>query len=62
MWLELTQQANNQAVWVNTDLVTHVISADATNERAGSKLVLLNSAEIVVKESLDRIMERLQLG
>lgn len=62
MWLELAQSANNQAICVNTDLVTHIVSADPIDERSGGKLVLLNSAEIVVKESFDRIMERLQLG
>jgi hypothetical protein len=61
MWLELTDQATNQAVLVNTSLVTHITELPE-GAAAGCKLFFMNSAELVVREKLDRLMERLQLA
>ncbi len=61
MWLELTDQGTNQAVWVNSSLVTHMTELPQ-GAAAGCKLLFTNSLELIVKERLDRIMERLQLS
>jgi hypothetical protein len=61
MWLELTDQGTNQEVWVNSSLVTHM-SELPQGAAPGSRLFFANSLELVVKERLDRIVERLQLS
>jgi len=61
MWLELTDQGTNQAIWVNSSLVTHMAELPQ-GTAAGCKLFFTNSLELIVKERLDRIMERLQLS
>jgi hypothetical protein len=59
MWLELTDQSTNQTVWVNSSLVTHMAELPQ-GAAPGSKLFFTNSLEVVVKEPLDRIIERLE--
>ena len=61
MWLELTEQGTNQALWVNSSLITHMAELPQ-GAVPGSKLFFTNSVALVVKERLDRIMERLQLS
>lgn len=61
MWLELTDQATNQAVLVNSSLITHMAELPQ-GAAAGCKVFFTNSIELVVKERLDRLMERLQLS
>lgn len=61
MWLELTDQGTNQAVWVNSSLVTHLAELPK-GATSGCKLFFTNSLELIVTEPLDRIMERLQLS
>ena len=61
MWIELTDQGTNQAVWVNSDLVTHITELPQ-EAAAGCKLYFANGVELIVKESLDRVSERLQLS
>lgn len=59
MWLELTRQGTNEAVWVNTDLVAYIVELPET---AGCRLFFSGGNDLTVKESLDRIMERMQLA
>ncbi len=61
MWLELTDQATNQAVLVNSSLITHMTELPQ-GAAVGCKIFFSNSIELVVKERLDRLMERLQLS
>jgi hypothetical protein len=61
MWLELTDQATNQAVLVNSSLITHMTELPQ-GAAAGCKIFFTNSIELVVKERIDRLMERLQLS
>lgn len=61
MWLELTDQATNQGVLVNSSLITHMTELPQ-GAAAGCKIFFTNSVELVVKERLDRLMERLQLS
>lgn len=61
MWLELTDEATNLAVLVNSSLITHMIELPQ-DAAGGCKLFFTNSIELVVKEGLDRLMERLQLS
>jgi len=61
MWLELTNQDTDQAVLVNSSLVTHMAELPQ-GAAPGCKLFLTNSLELVANERLDRIMERLRLS
>jgi hypothetical protein len=58
MWLELTREPGNETVWVNTELVGYMVEMAG----AGSRLFFPGGLELAVKESLDRIMERMQLA
>jgi hypothetical protein len=61
MWLELTQE-NNEAVLINTDLVTHIVEVKKGSEIFATRFFFSPSDHITVKEKFDRIMERLQLS
>lgn len=61
MWLELTDRHTNQAVWVNSDLVTHVIELPE-DAAPGCRLFFSNSVELAVREGFERISEYLQLS
>lgn len=61
MWLELTQE-NNEAVLINTDLVTHIVEVKKGAKTFATSFFFSPFDRIIVKEKFDRIMERLQLS
>lgn len=62
MWLELTQHGTNDAIWINTDLVDYFLELRQTGDGAGCKLFFSGGKEVLVKESFDRIVERMQVA